>query len=280
MSSPTEPRSIETQIEINAPIEAVWKALTDGEELANWFPLKARVTPGVGGSVWSYWAEDMQWESPIDAWEPNKYLRVVWARPGKMGDLEIPFELGVDYHLEARGGTTVLRLVQTGFSPDDAWDNQYEGTKRGWAFQLRGLKHYLENHLGTKRDVIFARKKTDSSQGEAWDRLVGPAGLCAEGTVKDLRAGDRLAVTTATGIRLEGKVQLIGPPHHMAAFIENLRDAYFRVAVEMGCQTLPAPEVNIWLSTFGLDPAKVKQLQEGFDGLLESLFTKAGSTKG
>ena len=68
MSSPTEPRSIETQIEINAPIEAVWKALTDGEELANWFPLKARVTPGVGGSVWSYWAEDMQWESPIDAW--------------------------------------------------------------------------------------------------------------------------------------------------------------------------------------------------------------------
>ena len=40
------PRSIETQIEINAPVEAVWKALTDAAELANWFPVKARVKPG------------------------------------------------------------------------------------------------------------------------------------------------------------------------------------------------------------------------------------------
>ena len=45
-------RTIEKELEIDAPIEAVWKALTDAEELTNWFPLEARVKPGVGGSIW------------------------------------------------------------------------------------------------------------------------------------------------------------------------------------------------------------------------------------
>ena len=43
-------RAVEKVIELNAPIEAVWKALTDGQELARWFPLEARVTPGKGGT--------------------------------------------------------------------------------------------------------------------------------------------------------------------------------------------------------------------------------------
>lgn len=43
-------RRIEKEIEINAPLEDVWKALTDANELARWFPLEARVTPGPGGT--------------------------------------------------------------------------------------------------------------------------------------------------------------------------------------------------------------------------------------
>ena len=34
-------RVITKEIVIDAPIEAVWKALTDAEELCNWFPLQA-----------------------------------------------------------------------------------------------------------------------------------------------------------------------------------------------------------------------------------------------
>jgi uncharacterized protein YndB with AHSA1/START domain len=40
------PHRLEKQIEIAAPIEEVWSALTDSRKLANWFPLEARVTPG------------------------------------------------------------------------------------------------------------------------------------------------------------------------------------------------------------------------------------------
>ncbi len=36
------------EIEINAPAEEVWNALTDPKELEKWFPLEARVTPPTG----------------------------------------------------------------------------------------------------------------------------------------------------------------------------------------------------------------------------------------
>jgi hypothetical protein len=44
-------RRIENEIEVAAPAEEVWKALTDAGELARWFPLEAHVTLGLGGKI-------------------------------------------------------------------------------------------------------------------------------------------------------------------------------------------------------------------------------------
>lgn len=43
-------RRVETEIEIDAEIGEVWKALTDENELKRWWPLDARVVQGSGGS--------------------------------------------------------------------------------------------------------------------------------------------------------------------------------------------------------------------------------------
>ncbi len=59
-----EARAVEREIEIDAPVGAVWKALTDAEELTRWFPLNAGVTPGVGGSVWMSWTVWLCWVQP------------------------------------------------------------------------------------------------------------------------------------------------------------------------------------------------------------------------
>ena len=48
-SSPTRTQTHE--IAIDAPEEAVWKAIADGEELTRWFVDAAKVEPGVGGSI-------------------------------------------------------------------------------------------------------------------------------------------------------------------------------------------------------------------------------------
>lgn len=67
-------RSIVHEIEIDAPIETVWKALTEAEELTRWFSELARVTPGVGGSYWVSWGEGQSGESRVEAWEPGRRI--------------------------------------------------------------------------------------------------------------------------------------------------------------------------------------------------------------
>ena len=42
-------RSYEKRFEVAAPAEAVWKAITEGEELTRWFCLEATCEHGVGG---------------------------------------------------------------------------------------------------------------------------------------------------------------------------------------------------------------------------------------
>jgi uncharacterized protein YndB with AHSA1/START domain len=71
-------RSAEGRIELDAPIEAVWKALTDARELERWFPLDARVEPGGGGTIWMSWRNEYEGEQKILSWDPPRHLTTTW----------------------------------------------------------------------------------------------------------------------------------------------------------------------------------------------------------
>jgi uncharacterized protein YndB with AHSA1/START domain len=88
-------RSIVKTVTIDAPLEAVWKALTQAEELTRWFPVDARVQPGPGGTIWLSWGSGAEGEAPITAWEPNR--RFGWT------ETRGPIKLAVDFHLETSG---------------------------------------------------------------------------------------------------------------------------------------------------------------------------------
>lgn len=287
MTSAQQTRSIETEFEIAAPVDAVWKALTDADELTNWFPLSARVKPGVGGAIVMTWGDDLadcKHESLIRVWEENTHLQFVWidatppeqAAEAKANGSFAPVPVAVDFHLEAHGSTTVLRLVHTGFSPEPSWDHQYDGTVRGWQFELRGLKHYLENHRAAKRVVVHAKQVFDQmSLSDAWDRLMSDDGLCAEGTVNTLKPGDRYAFTMSTGDALEGEIHIIKRPHDLCATVENHNNAFLRVRIDDPYGADPHKEVNLWLSTYGLPTEETDALQERWDEMMARLFATA-----
>ena len=86
---------------------------------------------------------ELVWDSQIEVWEPGRHLRTTYPLPGAEGRGEA-IELAVDYYLEARGGGTYLRLVHSGFGPQSEWDEEYDGVRRGWQYELRSLRHYLE----------------------------------------------------------------------------------------------------------------------------------------
>jgi uncharacterized protein YndB with AHSA1/START domain len=68
-------RTQQHEIVIDAPLEAVWKAITDAEELTRWFVEEAKVEPGVGGTIEISWGGEEMGKSRIDEWEPNRKLR-------------------------------------------------------------------------------------------------------------------------------------------------------------------------------------------------------------
>jgi uncharacterized protein YndB with AHSA1/START domain len=256
------------QLEINAPPEAVWKALTDAQELTRWFPLDAKIKPGVGGSIWSSWGPPFEGESAIQIWEPNKHLRTGWptwdAAPG-----EERRQIAVDYLLEGRGGKSILRLVHSGFGKDAKWDKEYDGISRGWAFELRGLRHYLENHRGKDRRVVWSKRPVKRSIPETMSRLIGPSAEAFRGSVEGLKEGDSYGLQiVGTNRTIEGRVAVNRPPRSFSGSIVNLNNAFFRVEIE-ACGPDGAEEVWTWVSTYGLPGEVCDSLERDLGPALE-----------
>jgi uncharacterized protein YndB with AHSA1/START domain len=296
-------RRVEAAIDIDAPVEAVWKALTDAEELSRWFPIRARVAPGVGGSIWISWGPPYEGTSSIEIWEPGRRLRLIdqgfgnsdvvgAAReaggagtaaagsaapiPGSSAGREPaappPSPVALDYLLEGRGNKTTLRLVHAGFGDGNEWDEEFDSVRRGWRFELRGLRHYLERHRGTPRLAIWPRLPLPAgcSVMQAWERLVSRDGLLREGALAGVREGNRYEVRTAAGDSLRGTVSINEPPD-FAGTVENLNDAFFRVHIE---SNRGVREVGLWMSTYGVPPEQVQAIEAGWAEMLRGLFAR------
>jgi uncharacterized protein YndB with AHSA1/START domain len=239
-------RSVEKTIEIDAPVDAVWAAITDATELARWFPLQARTTPGPGGSIWLSWDGFHENDHRIDVWEPERHLRMAG----------FPLELATDYYLQGRGGSTVLRVVTSGFGPEESWDEMVEGVRCGWDFELRSLRHYLEHHRGLDRVVAYARAHYDDSHENLWPRLTGQGGWFGGPT--EPKVGERYDVTTATGDDLAGTLLVWDPPRQLVATVDNMNNALIRVEL---FGEGDAATATIWLSTYGVPSEAVASLE-------------------
>jgi uncharacterized protein YndB with AHSA1/START domain len=263
-------RSLEAAVEIAAPVEAVWKALTEARELTRWFPLEAKTTPGKGGSIWVSWGPPFEGTEEIEIWEPPRRLRTSW--PWGPGGRAPAIRLAVDYRLEGKGGGTTLRLVHSGFGAGADWDEEYDSVRRGWRHELRGLRHYLERHPGADRVVAWPRVPIDVSLDEAWDRLMGPEGLRRAGSLEGLREGDRYDFLTAAGDRLAGRV-LVNATPDFAGTLDSLDDGLLRVHLE-SCGG--AREAGVWFAAWGKPRPAVDEFGARYRTLLERLFPAPG----
>lgn len=259
-------RSIETSIEIDAPIEAVWKALTEASELVRWFPLEAGEEPD--GTLWMSFGEGTRFAGKADVSEPPHRVRFVYRQPPPGRDPstlspEDLVEIATEYTLETERGKTVLRLVHSGFGEDDSWNDLFDATRLGWAFELRGLKHYLEKHRGEDRRVAWARRPYEGDRAAAWKRL-------GEGWLDGLIAEGDYAVEAPTGDRLEGRVLWLEPPTSFVATVTGLDDALLRVKLE---DLYGMKEANVWLSSYGVPPGEVEAFETRWQAWLDGLFT-------
>jgi uncharacterized protein YndB with AHSA1/START domain len=240
-----ETRSAAGQVELAVPIERVWRALTEAEDLARWFPLEAKVEPGPEGRVWMSWGHEYGAWSDVRAWEPPHHLAISW----RFGDEPVQV---TDYRLEGRGGATHLRVVTSGMPAGADWDDLVEGTRLGWKFELAQLRHYLERHEGENRRVRFVRRRVSLPRAEIWARLMGSG---------------RPALPLRTGAVLDRTDQW-----QYAAVTEEPEDGLVRVSVEPTHDTTQDLDATVFLAGWGGDGTALDRTSRACASELESLF--------
>ncbi|HVS32844.1 MAG TPA: SRPBCC domain-containing protein [Thermoanaerobaculia bacterium] len=257
-------KRIEKSVEIHATAGEVWEALSNAEELKRWFPLDARVRPGEGGALWLSWGEGSDWETPIEVWQPGKHLRTVDTTAVEGGE---PRRVAVDYLIEAQGGgTTVLRLVHSGFA-NDTWDDELDSMGAGWAAFLAHLKHYLEHHRGQARTLAYVRHEpVELPRREVFMRTTAALGIAEP---EGLQPGMRLSAVTREGDRFEGFVKVAAPPINISGSVENWNDGFLMIEIEPG-RTRCRPA--IWLSLYGKARGEAESVQQRLRKLLQDEF--------
>ncbi len=242
-----ETRSVSDEVEIAASPERVWRALTEAAELERWFPLEARVEPGAGGSIYLSWKNEYAGESRILAWDPPRHLRISW---GALDDTEGVAQV-TDFHIEGGGGRARLRVVTSGFPADASWDEWVEGTRRGWRYELTSLRHYLEAHADSDRQVVYLRRRVPLSPEAAWGRLFGPDGFDPETL---------------------GRTFDEAPPHQYATVMDDPPGAMLRLSTEPCGPGVDARDVTLFLSAWGDHGPRLEALRGRWSELLERLF--------
>lgn len=273
---PNETRSVDVALDIAAPVDVVWRALTDPDELVCWFPYQAQVTPGAGGAVTWSWDEKWTWESAIDLWEPGRRLRLVQdaQRPFDVeGGVLPPGEVAaarmiMDFTLETLLGATRLRLVHSGFGRGSAWDDELDGVRTGWGHELRNLAFYLERHRGKQRYIGTSHLTWDGSQEETWQRLLSPAAFTL--LPSNAGAGDAYRIEVSTGDCLDGIVRQRVPDREFTGTLKALDDGILRIGTH---RSMGRTGVQVFFASYNAGhAAHVRELGSRAQELLQRLF--------
>lgn len=263
---PDPDRRVDKSIDIAAPLDAVWNALTDADELARWFPLGAKVEPGAGGRMFWSWGESCEGWAKITIWEPGRHLQISEQRE--------PVPLTTDFTLETLSGdATRLRIVTAGFTDRPGWEAEFDSINAGWRFEMAGLRHYLEHHRGRDRQVIWIQRSTQLPREQAFPGLLGPDGLLASG---QLPAEDEpFAWTTRDGDELRGRAIISNPPIQFAAVIENLNRALLRVEMSSISPKTNTLHAWLWLSAYDVPAATLERLRASWESMADRLLPNA-----
>ena len=141
----TEHREVAVEVTIAAPIETVWRALRDREDLRRWHGWEADELAEEFELIYFDQAREEGRDSP--------HRRLVCG--------------GSVFELAEQGPSTVVRLVMAEPPESDSWHGWYDDIRHGWHTFVQQLRFYLERHPGQERRTVqLAGDPVDPAQPE------------------------------------------------------------------------------------------------------------------
>lgn len=186
------------EVKVDATPEQVWEAIATGPGYDSWFMGHTEVTPGEGGTVRTNLGGYVM-ESSVTAWEPTK--RFAYRGTEDPDGRFVAFE----FLIEGRGqGSTVLRVVSSGFLPGDDWEAEYDAMRSGGAMYFATLGAYLTHFVGRTATPITVAAPRGSDAGRTFDRIPAALGLAAGAA-----PGDRVSVPAGDVPAIDGIVDFV-----------------------------------------------------------------------
>lgn len=157
--------------EFHADIEDVWHAIATGPGLDGWFLGSTTVEPGLGGAVTTRMG-DVAMESTVTAWEPPHHFAF---RGGE--DDHGRFQ-AYEFLIEGRDeGSTVLRLIASGFLPGDDWEDELEAMSLGGEMFFATLVSYVTHFAGRVARPLLVSGPPVADFIDAWAALEQALGI-------------------------------------------------------------------------------------------------------
>ena len=130
----TEGKPFRVEVTVDAPRDAVWRALTDPDLIRQWFG-------------WDY--DDLDAEI--------RYIFVDHAEPHPPGRIDFPDDTRVRQTIELAevGPRTVVRVVKPAPLDDATWDDIYDGEEEGWRWFFEQLRFLLERGPTGRRRTVY-----------------------------------------------------------------------------------------------------------------------------
>jgi uncharacterized protein YndB with AHSA1/START domain len=142
---------IEKQIELNAPVSKVWRALTDHQEFGAWFKVKLEgpfvLGQVAGGFITWPGYEHLRMEVVVQKIEPERFFSYTWHPYAIDPNVDYSNEPPtlVEFTLEKSGKGTLLKVTESGFDkiPAARRSEAFRMNENGWAQQLKNIESHV-----------------------------------------------------------------------------------------------------------------------------------------
>jgi uncharacterized protein YndB with AHSA1/START domain len=162
----------DNQISVDATPDEVWAAIATGPGIDSWFMGRNTVQPGLGGRTEMTVAELFTAAGTVTAWDPPHRF-ATRSETGPDGTFH-----AFEYLVEGRDqGSTVVRLVHSGFLGQDDWESEFNALRVGDPMYLRTLGTYLTYFPGRTGTPIGIFAPPQSDEDTVWRGLLRGLGL-------------------------------------------------------------------------------------------------------
>lgn len=248
MTTPEPPGTaaepIRVEVGIDAPPEAVWRALRDPALVGRWFG-------------WEYEGLDDE-------------IRVIFEDGAHVVEEGAVLQLGGHRLTVVAGdGRTLVRVTRCASIEGEAWDDVFsEDVEEGWLTFLQQLRFSLERHPGEARRTVFL-------QGTPRAADSGPAAhVLGLGEAADVPVGAPYRATAAPGDQLEGEVWFRSE-HQLGLTVGAWGDGLLVLSTS---STAPAPPpVTAVATAYGLDEAALAGLRKRWEAWWATAFQPASA---